>query len=179
MFGYVTPFKSELKIREYNLFRAYYCGLCKTMGNEYNQLVRMGLNYDLSFLCRFLDWHLGVIDPQLATGAGVKCINRAPRPGHVHHAAHHDGRGLDAAWLAKLVAPGQAQLTDIGTVDVREWAETLLVRALAMLGPGLVFQGRGGWPGGWCGGWRSLRLASSAEKCRSQSRCGQSAAQKA
>lgn len=50
MFGYVTPYKSELKIREYNLFRAYYCGLCKTMGSEYNQLVRMGLNYDLSFL---------------------------------------------------------------------------------------------------------------------------------
>ena len=54
MFGYVTPFKSELKIREYNLFRAYYCGLCKTMGNEYNQLVRMGLNYDLSFLSLLL-----------------------------------------------------------------------------------------------------------------------------
>ena len=50
MFGYVTPYKSELKIREYNIFRAHYCGLCKTMGREHNQLVRMGLNYDLSFL---------------------------------------------------------------------------------------------------------------------------------
>lgn len=48
------PYKSELKIREYNLFRAYYCGLCKTMGREYNQLVRMGLNYDLSFLSLLL-----------------------------------------------------------------------------------------------------------------------------
>lgn len=54
MFGYVTPYKSELKIREYNMFRAYYCGLCKTMGNEYNELVRMGLNYDLSFLSLLL-----------------------------------------------------------------------------------------------------------------------------
>lgn len=54
MFGYVTPYKPELKIREYNTFRAYYCGLCKTMGNEYNQLVRMGLNYDLSFLSLLL-----------------------------------------------------------------------------------------------------------------------------
>lgn len=50
LFGYVSPYKPELKIKEYNMFRAYYCGLCKTMGNEYNQLVRMGLNYDLSFL---------------------------------------------------------------------------------------------------------------------------------
>lgn len=54
MFGYVIPYKSELKIREYNLFRAYYCGLCKTMGREYNQLVRMGLNYDISFLSLLL-----------------------------------------------------------------------------------------------------------------------------
>lgn len=54
MFGYVTPYKSELKIREYNLFRAYYCGLCKTLGSEYNNIVRMGLNYDLSFLSLLL-----------------------------------------------------------------------------------------------------------------------------
>lgn len=54
MFGYVIPYKSELKVREYNLFRAYYCGLCKTMGREHNQLVRMGLNYDLSFLSLLL-----------------------------------------------------------------------------------------------------------------------------
>lgn len=54
MFGYVTPYKSELKIREYNTFRAYYCGLCKTLGSEYNQIVRMGLNYDLSFLSLLL-----------------------------------------------------------------------------------------------------------------------------
>lgn len=31
MFGYVTPCKMELKIKEYEKFRAYYCGLCKTI----------------------------------------------------------------------------------------------------------------------------------------------------
>lgn len=50
----MTPYKSEMKIKEYNMFRAYYCGLCKTMGSEYNQLTRMGLNYDLSFLSLLL-----------------------------------------------------------------------------------------------------------------------------
>ena len=44
------PYKSEMKIKDYNMFRGYYCGLCKTLGKNYNQLVRMGLNYDLSFL---------------------------------------------------------------------------------------------------------------------------------
>ncbi|MBZ4645161.1 MAG: hypothetical protein PWR27_515 [Petroclostridium sp.] len=54
MFGYVIPYKDELKIREYNFFRAYYCGLCKALGKEFNQAVRMGLNYDFAFLALLL-----------------------------------------------------------------------------------------------------------------------------
>ncbi|WP_207644704.1 DUF5685 family protein [Caloranaerobacter ferrireducens] len=50
LFGYVTPYKDELKVREYNTFKAYYCGLCKTLGSEFNQVVRFGLNYDFTFL---------------------------------------------------------------------------------------------------------------------------------
>lgn len=50
MFGYITPYKDELKVREYNTFKAYYCGLCKTLGSEFNQAVRLGLNYDFTFL---------------------------------------------------------------------------------------------------------------------------------
>lgn len=54
MFGYIIPYKSELKVREYDLFKAYYCGLCKTLGREFNQVVRLGLNYDLTFLALLL-----------------------------------------------------------------------------------------------------------------------------
>lgn len=54
MFGYVTPYKSELKVREYDMFKAYYCGLCKTLGREFNNVVRFGLNYDLTFLALLL-----------------------------------------------------------------------------------------------------------------------------
>lgn len=54
MFGYVTPYKDELKVKEYEIFKAYYCGLCKTLGNEFNQLVRFGLNFDLTFLALLL-----------------------------------------------------------------------------------------------------------------------------
>ncbi|WP_026894043.1 DUF5685 family protein [Clostridiisalibacter paucivorans] len=50
MFGYVFPYKDELKVREYNMFKGYYCGLCKTIGSEFNQFIRMGLNYDITFL---------------------------------------------------------------------------------------------------------------------------------
>ncbi|MFA5524000.1 MAG: DUF5685 family protein [Tissierellales bacterium] len=54
MFGYVLPYKSELKVKEYDIFRAYYCGLCKTLGKEFNHIVRFGLNYDLTFLALLL-----------------------------------------------------------------------------------------------------------------------------
>ena len=50
MFGFVNVYKNELKIKDYNTFRAYYCGLCKSLGKRYNQLVRLGLSYDLTFL---------------------------------------------------------------------------------------------------------------------------------
>ncbi|WP_245674460.1 DUF5685 family protein [Andreesenia angusta] len=50
LFGYITPYKPELKMREYDVFRGYYCGLCKSMGRNYSQLSRLGLNYDLAFL---------------------------------------------------------------------------------------------------------------------------------
>ncbi|MTI47811.1 MAG: cyclodeaminase/cyclohydrolase family protein [Firmicutes bacterium] len=50
MFGYITPYKGELKVKEYEIFKGYYCGLCKSLGKEFNQLTRFGLNYDLNFL---------------------------------------------------------------------------------------------------------------------------------
>jgi len=54
LFGYITPYKQELKVREYDLFKGYYCGLCKTLGKEFNQATRFGLNYDLTFLAILL-----------------------------------------------------------------------------------------------------------------------------
>ena len=54
MFGYVNVYKDELKIKDYNTFRGFYCGLCKTLGSEFSQSVRMGLNYDFAFLALVL-----------------------------------------------------------------------------------------------------------------------------
>ncbi len=55
MFGYVVPDKPELKMREYDVFRGYYCSLCKTLGRSYGQVSRLTLNYDLAFLYILLD----------------------------------------------------------------------------------------------------------------------------
>lgn len=54
MFGYILPEKPELKIREYELFKAYYCGVCKSMGRRYGQIPRFTLTYDSAFLALLL-----------------------------------------------------------------------------------------------------------------------------
>ena len=53
MFGYVTPDKPNMFMRDYVLFRAYYCGLCHTMKRESGQLARLTVNYDAAFIAAF------------------------------------------------------------------------------------------------------------------------------
>lgn len=50
MFGYILPDKGELKVKEYEVYSAYYCGICKSLGRRLGQLPRMALNYDFVFL---------------------------------------------------------------------------------------------------------------------------------
>lgn len=50
MFGYVTINKPELKIKDYDRYHAYYCGLCKTLKEQYGRFGQMTLTYDMTFL---------------------------------------------------------------------------------------------------------------------------------
>lgn len=50
MYGYVVPDKAQLKMQDYVLYRAFYCGLCKATGKVYGQLPRFTTNYDVTFL---------------------------------------------------------------------------------------------------------------------------------
>lgn len=55
MFGYVTPCKLELKVKDYEKFKSYYCGLCKNIKKYYGNIPRLILNYDMTFLAVLLD----------------------------------------------------------------------------------------------------------------------------
>lgn len=55
MLGYVKIFKPELKVREYEIYCGYYCGVCKSIGKRYGQLPRMALSYDAAFLAILLE----------------------------------------------------------------------------------------------------------------------------
>ena len=50
MFGYVKTDRGELRIREYEYYRASYCGLCRAMGKCTGQCSRLLLSYDFAFL---------------------------------------------------------------------------------------------------------------------------------
>lgn len=54
MFGYVTIDKPELKVKEFYRYKSYYCGLCRTLKEEYGFRGRMTLSYDMAFLVLFL-----------------------------------------------------------------------------------------------------------------------------
>lgn len=54
MFGYIMPEKPELKIKEFDIYRAYYCGVCKSIGKKHGHLKRMTLTYDAAFLALLL-----------------------------------------------------------------------------------------------------------------------------
>ena len=54
MFGYVRPVREELKCRDFDLYKASYCGLCGAMRRRYGWLAPMFLNYDFTFLALLL-----------------------------------------------------------------------------------------------------------------------------
>ena len=49
LFGYVTFCKPELKVAEYDTYRAVYCSLCRQLGKDYGIAAKMILSYDFTF----------------------------------------------------------------------------------------------------------------------------------
>lgn len=63
MFGYIQPLKTELKIREWNEFRKFYCGVCTALKKE-NFLSQFFLTYDSVFFSLLLTTINGTVPVQ-------------------------------------------------------------------------------------------------------------------
>ena len=50
MFGYIKTNKEELLVRDYALYRAVYCGLCKEIKRKISFFLPFSLSYDFVFL---------------------------------------------------------------------------------------------------------------------------------
>lgn len=55
MFGYVIVNKDELKIKDWNRYHAYYCGLCHALKKVAGTKARATVSYDMTFLAMLLD----------------------------------------------------------------------------------------------------------------------------
>ena len=121
MFGYIRPLKSELKIREFEMFRACYCGLCHTLGAEYGLAGRMILSYDFVFFA-MLTWEPGdaptfcrrrcMVSPfrRLPVCAGGECLARSAAAA-VLFARHRALDGVrDARGIRRLPSAAAALL---------------------------------------------------------------------
>ena len=54
MFGYVVVNQEALDAPSLRRYRAFYCGLCRTLGDRYGMAARMALTYDMTFLILLL-----------------------------------------------------------------------------------------------------------------------------
>ena len=61
MFGYIVVNQSEMKFREYDVYRSYYCGLCQSLKERYGVLGQLSLNYDMTFILMLLT---GLYEPK-------------------------------------------------------------------------------------------------------------------
>ena len=73
MFGYIAPLKSELKIREFEIYNAYYCAICHAVKRSYGELPRYLLSYDAVFIAMLAEDLLeGEKEPVFST---FRCFN--------------------------------------------------------------------------------------------------------
>ena len=77
MFGYVICNKNEMKIRDFERYRSFYCGLCHTLLKRYGRKGQALLSYDLTFLNILLE----ALYEEPLDEADRRCI--------VHPAARH------------------------------------------------------------------------------------------
>ena len=71
MFGYVKPKKSELLVKEYEFYRATYCGICRAMKHHTGSLSRVTLSYDSVFLALV---RMLYISPDTISAHKPRCI---------------------------------------------------------------------------------------------------------
>ena len=77
MFGYVRPCLESLDEGQQKRYRAWYCGLCRSLGERHGLRGRMTLTYDMTFLAIFLS---ALYEPEETQGQG-RCV---PHPGKAH-----------------------------------------------------------------------------------------------
>ena len=65
MFGTVTIHQPELKFKDYEIYRSFYCGVCRSLKKHYGPAGQSTLSYDMTFLALLLS---ALYEPETAEG---------------------------------------------------------------------------------------------------------------
>ncbi|MGN0395830.1 MAG: DUF5685 family protein, partial [Coprococcus sp.] len=77
MFGYIVTNQQELKLKDFEQYHRYYCGLCRALKKRHGAKGQMSLSYDMTFLVILLT---GLYEPDNISGES-RCI---PHPFKSH-----------------------------------------------------------------------------------------------
>lgn len=64
MFGYVIVNQQEMRLKDYEKYRSYYCGLCQNLKKRYGLIGQVSLTYDMTFVILLLT---ALYEPQTFT----------------------------------------------------------------------------------------------------------------
>lgn len=70
MFGYVIINKGDMKFKEFDIYHAYYCGLCRKLKEKFGLTGQLTLSYDMTFVIMLLS---GLYEPDTVTDS-CKCV---------------------------------------------------------------------------------------------------------
>ncbi len=78
MYGYVQICKPELKFREFDEYRAHYCGLCRSLKQRFGSSGQFFISFDFAFLTILLD---SLYEPE-STVFDARCIAHPMKKQH-------------------------------------------------------------------------------------------------
>ena len=65
MFGYVIVNKPEMKFKDFDVYRSFYCGLCRELKRKYGVSGQISISYDMTFVVMLLS---GLYEPPTKQG---------------------------------------------------------------------------------------------------------------
>ncbi len=70
MFGYIEMNKPEIKFKDFDLYKSFYCGLCRELREKYGISGQLTLSYDMTFVILLLS---GLYEPRTYKGT-THCV---------------------------------------------------------------------------------------------------------
>lgn len=83
MFGYITVNKQELKLKDYDVYHSFYCGVCHSLYTRYGRRGQLTLSFDMTFTALLLS---GLYEPDSGTDDRFCVLHPAQKQTYISNA---------------------------------------------------------------------------------------------